>query len=1433
MFPKKWNSLLPRSILVIVMISAMLSAKPVEPVHAVNLVVMNTNDSGAGSLRQAVLDASSGNTITFDPSLAGQTITLASTLAINKNLTIDGTSLNPAIAISGNNLFTVLQVNSFITVYLQKLIVKNGYSYENGGGLIINTGSTVYVTDSMFIGNTASSDIGSGEGGAIYTYGTLIVGNSTFSGNTAYRAGAISCNGNAATLNISGNTFSSNTAVSDSVGDGGALFVACNAEILNNTFVGNTANHNGGGLFADNDTNPVLVTNNTFYNNAGVSGGGVANYGLMTITNSTFSNNNSANGGAVWNGLGGILSLRNSILANSLAGVDCRKSDGAPAIENINNLIETTGADFFSCGTSLLTSDPVLGPLQNNGGPTQTMAIGPGSPAIDAGDDATCAPADQRGEKRPEGFACDLGSYEYKSQIAIRYVKWNATGANNGTSWADAYTDLQSALTAATNGTDLWVAAGTYKPTAGSDRNISFALKNGVRIYGGFAGTELLFTQRDVWGNPTILSGDIGVANQSSDNSYHVVVGSNTNSSAVLNGFTITGGNADSTMFSSEQSKGGGIYSYHGSPALGELWFINNYASLGGGMYNGGEPGYPYGSSPTIANVSFMNNSAIEGGGMRNENYSNPSLLMVNFSENSATRSSGGMHNTGNSNPTLNEVMFVGNTSGFAAGGLGNYSSSASLTNVTFNNNSAVSSGGAIVNSNGSPTFTNVSLLDNSAQYGGGMWNSGSSPTLINLTFKNNSASISGGGILSETSSNLIVRNTILWGNTAPTGAQIHSDVSLSTVSDSVVQGGFAGGTNIITTDPLLGTLGNYGGITQTLPLQAGSSAIDSGNDTYCPATDQRGVIRPQGIRCDIGAYEFVPTITPTPTNTPTSTPTATSTPINSSNPLYLSFSETQTIEGLTSEDEDILKYDGQTWSLFFDGSDVGVSASDLFAFSLLDPDSILMAFSSAVTVNGISATPQDILRFDATSLGTTTSGTFSMYFDGSDVGFDNKNENIDSVTVLPDGRLLLSTTDNSVVPGVSTGADEDVLAFTPTSLGNVTAGSWSMYFDGSDVGLGEGSNEDVDALDVVAGTIYLSTVGDFVVPGLTGADEDVFTCVASSTGNDTNCTYSPTLYFDGSAWGAANNDVDAFNFLSVGPLPTSTPTGTPTNTPPVTNTATPTSTPTSTSIAPTPTGTPTPTSGPISTSTKGSSTSTPTRTPTSTPMSTPTHTPTNAPTSTPTPTFTPTPTSGASDLIFKDGFESGNFSAWNLSATNSGNLSVSTNAAMVGTYGLQAVFTNTTVMYVQNDSPNAETRYRARFYFDPNSISMASGTYSYLLQGHDTSKLVILFVQLYRSSTGYQLRARAHDSVVGNYVNTPYVTITDALHYVEVDWGSDGHLTFWIDGVQQGNFTGLNNSTYRMESVRFGAPYMSSTPLSGSYYLDAFESRRQTYIGP
>src|SRR5437879_5791241 len=139
------------------------------------------------------------------------------------------------------------------------------------------------------------------------------------------------------------------------------------------------------------------------------------------------------------------------------------------------------------------------------------------------------------------------------------YVNASATGGNTGADWADAFTSLQSALAAAQPGDQVWVAQGTYKPTSTTDRNISFALRDGVNVYGGFAGFETDLSQRNVQQNATTLSGDLGQPGNT-DNSYHVLTAIDL-TSTTLDGFTITGGNANNGGgYAFEQADGGGLY---------------------------------------------------------------------------------------------------------------------------------------------------------------------------------------------------------------------------------------------------------------------------------------------------------------------------------------------------------------------------------------------------------------------------------------------------------------------------------------------------------------------------------------------------------------------------------------------------------------------------------------------------------------------------------------------------------------------------------------------------------------------------------------------------------------------------------------------------------------------------------------------------------
>jgi uncharacterized repeat protein (TIGR01451 family) len=216
----------------------------------------------------------------------------------------------------------------------------------------------------------------------------------------------------------------------------------------------------------------------------------------------------------------------------------------------------------------------------------------------------------------------------------------------------------------------------------------------------------------------------------------------------------------------------------------------------------------------------------------------------------------------GNANGTLSPENLGGGL--YCAGSGIGHGCSPTLTNVTFSGNTTFYGGGMFnegYNGTSSPTLTNVTFSGNTATYyGGGMYNQGyfgaSSPALTDVTFSGNTATVYGGGMVnygSSGNSSPVLVNSILWGDS---GGEIYNVDATPTVTYSIVQGGYPGGTNIITDDPLLGLLGDFGGGTATMPLLPGSPAINAGDPASCPGTDQRGVERPQGAGCDVGAYE-------------------------------------------------------------------------------------------------------------------------------------------------------------------------------------------------------------------------------------------------------------------------------------------------------------------------------------------------------------------------------------------------------------------------------------------------------------------------------------------------------------------------------------------------------------------------------------------------
>jgi len=271
------------------------------------------------------------------------------------------------------------------------------------------------------------------------------------------------------------------------------------------------------------------------------------------------------------------------------------------------------------------------------------------------------------------------------------------------------------------------------------------------------------------------------------------------------------------------------------------------------------------------------------------------------------------------------------------------------------------------------------------------------------------------------------------------------------------------------------------------------------------------------------------------PTPTPTLTPTPTPTPSGSH--LYFSSSSSGYVNGVSFRDEDILALNpsNNRWSMYFDGSDVGLSYKDINAFHIQQDGNILFSLDSPQTLGGVYYDDSDVIKFTASSLGNRTRGSFSMFFDGSDVGLTSSSEDIDAIALLYNGDMVLSTIGTAYVSG-ATARDEDMLRFRKMQYGNNTRGSWSLYLDGSDIGLTTYA-EDIWAAGVASDNqIQLSTYGNYNVSSsgtsLQGDSDDIIRC-RGTLGNNTSCRLD--LGWNGDNRGFGNEQVDGY---SVGPAP-------------------------------------------------------------------------------------------------------------------------------------------------------------------------------------------------------------------------------------------------------------------------------------------------------
>ena len=400
---------------------------------------------------------------------------------------------------------------------------------------------------------------------------------------------------------------------------------------------------------------------------------------------------------------------------------------------------------------------------------------------------------------------------------ATYFVDASAVGANTGSSWANAYTSLQSAITAAVSGDRINVADGTYKPSAGTGRTATFTLKSGVAMYGGYAGYGATNPDaRDVAAYPTILSGDIGSIGNSTDNSYHVIIASGTTATTVLDGLTVANGNANG---SSSRDTGAGIYNGGGNPTISNCSFVSNLANFAGaGIYNSAS------ARPLISDCMFRENFANgtqidEGGGAA-------------------------IYNT-SASATVKNCVFVANRGGYSGGAVADVSSSSgTFTNCYFLGNTGSQWGSAFRESYSNTKVTNCVFVGNTAtKYGGAIDNTGGVAVYTNCSFVNNTADYSGASTNNSYSAKANFNNCIMW-NSVVTTQNSSMFNAILTITYSDIQGGYSGAGNLNAdpkfvrvpsagTDNIWGTSDDdYG----DLSLQLTSPAIDAGNNTLVPS---------------------------------------------------------------------------------------------------------------------------------------------------------------------------------------------------------------------------------------------------------------------------------------------------------------------------------------------------------------------------------------------------------------------------------------------------------------------------------------------------------------------------------------------------------------------------------------------------------------------
>ncbi|PSK95257.1 choice-of-anchor Q domain-containing protein [Taibaiella chishuiensis] len=600
--------------------------------------------------------------------------------------------------------------------------------------------------------------------------------------------------------------------------------------ISNVAIKANSAAYSGAAMYNDSLSSPLIV-NTVMNSNEGLYAAIYNRFATLRLFNSSLSDYPSI---IILNTNYSDVLVQNSIIYEGYTTIDNSSNLGSCLVRN--SIVKGSGGSAAwvaargTDGGNNLDVDPnFVIPMSTATGPIDTrgnLQIHPGSPAMNAGDTTGISqylPAtDNWGNARIYDGIIDIGAFEVVAPNHVIYVDSTATsGANNGTSWSNAFRQLSWATQYARffPGIDtILIAKGNYYPTgaqSATNRDSAFVFTRGnLALVGGYpngGGT------RDTRAYPVILNGNIGAAANQADNSYHVIAavgqsGSPIDTTLIFDGLTVTGGYANNTAgayvlngATLSQGNGAGAYNHYASPKFVSVKMEKDTAmGKGGGIYN-------YSAAPRIIN----------------------STVSLNY----AGMNGGGIYDTLASACYIYKSEIRGNKAANNGGGLYNHSSPAQIINSLFSGNSVNVNGGAICNVSSTPVITNT-------------------------TIAGNYATSLGGGIINLSASHAVIKNSVVYGNNSP----ITNVASTPSVSYSLVQGGaYAGSNNNINQDPLFS-----GPVTASLTataegvyhLLAGSPAINAGDTTglsqVLPATDLGSITRILGSGIDMGAYEYV-----------------------------------------------------------------------------------------------------------------------------------------------------------------------------------------------------------------------------------------------------------------------------------------------------------------------------------------------------------------------------------------------------------------------------------------------------------------------------------------------------------------------------------------------------------------------------------------------